>query len=276
MRNLRLIYDNCADRAVSLTASSTAGNLDTANLLNDFKGQVHRSVGLSVSYTITWGDVEQIGGVALPATNLSASATVRVRLYSDTVGSGLLADSGVIPACPGLNLGYGDWSRPRNSNAFALGGASKTSVWFESHHAARRCVIDLVDAGNTAGYIDCARLVLGSYWQPFYNASYGAQVNLVDTSGISRNDAGDLLVDRKARHDAMSFSLTQMPEADRARLMQILRNAGTSRNLFISLLPAGFSAVAEQDSMIFGKRRDGAITFDFYNAFSSKFDVDGW
>ena len=149
MPNLRLIHDNAADRATSLAASTTSGALVAANLQNDFKGQVHRSTGTSVSYTLTWTAGETVGAVALPATNLSASATVRVRLYSDTGGTTLIADSGTINACPGLNLGLWNWALPLNGNAFAFGGASKSAVWFDAHYFARRCVIDLVDTGNT-------------------------------------------------------------------------------------------------------------------------------
>lgn len=275
MANLRIIHDNAADRG-TLLASTTAGSLAAANMLNDMKGQVHRSLGTSVTYTLTWPAGESIGAVALPATNLSASATNRVRLYSDAAGSALLADSGVQYACPGLNLGLWDWSLPLNANAFVFGGLSKSAVFFENQQFARRCVIDLADAGNAAGYIDCARLVAGAYWSPQYNASYGVQVSPVDASTSSRTDAGDLMTDRLAQHDTLSLTLERMPESDRARLMMMFRNVGTARNLFLSLLPLDASSVAEQDAMIYGKRSNSAMTFDFYNAFSNKLDLEGW
>lgn len=276
MPNLRLIHDNAADRATSLAASTTAGALVAAYLQNDFKGQAHRSTGTSVSYTLTWTAGETVGGVALPATNLSASATIRVRLYSDTGGSTLIADSGTVYACPGLNLGLWNWSLPLNGNAFAFGGASKSAVWFSAHYFARRCVIDLVDSGNPAGYIDNARLVVGAYWEPAYNASYGAQASVVDRSTNSRNDAGDNLTDRGTQHDTLALSLDFLGETDRARLMQIMRNAGTARNVFVSLLPGWVDAVAEQDHMVYGKRANAGVSFDHYALFSNKLDIEGW
>lgn len=276
MPNLRLIHDNAADRATSLAASTTSGALVAAYLQNDFKGQVHRSTGTSVSYTLTWTNGETVGGVALPATNLSASATIRVRLYSDTGGTTLIADSGTVNACPGLNLGLWNWALPLNGNAFAFGGASKSAVWFSAHYFARRCVIDLVDTGNTAGYIDNARLVVGAYWEPAYNARYGAQVSVVDRTSNSRNDAGDNLADRGTQHDTLSLSLEWLGETDRARLMQIMRNAGTARNVFVSLLPGWVDPVAEQDHMIYGKRANAGVSFDHYALFSNKIDIEGW
>ena len=68
MSNLRLIYDNATDRATSISASTTSGALVAANLQNDFKGQVHRSTGTSVSYTLTW-------------TNEIGRASCRERVY---------------------------------------------------------------------------------------------------------------------------------------------------------------------------------------------------
>lgn len=276
MPNLRIIHDNAADRAASLTASTTAGSLAASLMLTDFKGQAHRSTSTSVTYTLTWPAGEAIGAVALPATNLTADATVRVRLYSDTDGTALVADSGVLYACPGLNLGLWDWSMPLNANAFVFGGVSKSAVWFEDQQFARCCVIDLVDTDNPAGYIDCARLVVGAYWSPQYNANYGAQASIVDASKSSRNDAGDLLSDRGSQHDTLSLDLEHLPEADRARLMMMFRNVGTARNLFLSLLPLNASSVGEQDAMIYGKRSNSAMAFNFYNAFSNKLDLEGW
>ena len=98
--NLRLIHDNAADRATSLAASTTSGALVAAYLQNDFKGQAHRSTGTSVSYTLTWTAGETVGGVALPATNLSASATIRCACTATPGGSTLIADSGAVYACP--------------------------------------------------------------------------------------------------------------------------------------------------------------------------------
>lgn len=275
MANLRIIHDNAADRA-TIAASSTAGALSAALMQNDYKGQAHRSVGTSVSYTLTWATPQTIGGIALPASNLSAAATIRVRLYSDAAGATLLADSGAIYACPGLNLGMWDWTLPLNANAFAFGGTSKSAIWFAEHYAARRCVIDLADPGNAAGYIDCSRIVAGGYWSPQYNADYGAQVGIADTTEVARNDAGDLLPDLGTRHDTMSFNLSMMPEADRARLMMIFRGVGTGRNFFISLLPNDASSIAEQDHMLYGKRANSSITMDFYNAFSNGVQLEGW
>lgn len=276
MPNLRIIHDNVADRATSLTASVTAGSLTAANMLTETKSDVHRSTTTSVTYTLTWANGETVAAVALPATNLTASATIQVRLYSDTAATNLIADSGAVYACPGLNLGLWDWTMPLNANAFAFGGVSKTAVWLADHYFAKACKIDLVDTGNPAGYIDCARIVAGGYWEPAHNASYGLEANIVDESTTTRNDAGSPVADRGPQYDTLSFSLQFMPEVDRARLMMIMRQCGVARNIFVSIFPKDASPIAEQDHMIYGHRANSGITADFYAAFSNKITMEGW
>lgn len=227
MPNLRIITANVADAAASLAASTTAGALVAANMLADRKGTAHRSTGTSVTYTLTWSALQSIGAVVLPATNLTAAATIRVRLYSDTAGTTLVYDSTAVLACPGVDHAW--YGATVTASAFAFGALSKTALWLPQHYSARRCVIDLVDAGNPAGFIDCARLVVGPWWSPARNASYGVQAQLVDNSTTERTEAGDLLADRGPVHESLSFDLKFLAESDRATLMQLLRRFGTSR-----------------------------------------------
>jgi hypothetical protein len=274
--NLRIISDNAVDRATALVASTTSGSLVASYMQNDFKGKAHRSTGTSVSYAATWTDGESIGGIALPATNLTADATIRVRAYSDTAGVTQIKDTGVQYACAGQDLGLWNWSEPLNANAFAFGGVSKVQVWLGAHYFARRLLIDIVDSGNPAGYIDCARLVAGAYWEAPYNPGYGVLPTVVDTTASHRNDAGDNLSDRGTLHDTLSLDLKMLAETDRAALMRIARLAGTACNIFVSVFPEDDSPVAEQDFCIFGKRANAGVAADFYANFSHKLDLEGW
>ena len=274
MSNLKIIFDNSADLA-TITASSTSGSLAASNMKSDIKSRVHRSTGLSVTYTVTWASDVSIGGVALPATNVSGACTLRVRLYN--AANTVIADSGTKYAAPGLNLGMWNWSQPLNANTFAYGGVAKVCHFFPAHYSARKCVIDLVDtAANLAGYIDCSRIVAGAYWSPSINADWGASVNIVDTSLNKRSEAGDLINDRGILHDTLNFNLSWLTETDLAQMMLLMRRAGTARNIFISLLPEDDSSVAEQDFMIYGKRENSAIKYDFLDRFSNSFAIEGW
>lgn len=275
MPNLRIIHDNAADRS-TVSASTTAGALAAGNMLTDLKGQLHRSTGTSVTYTLTWPSFETVAGAALPACNLTADATIRVRGYDAAVGGELLADSGVQYACPGQVLGLWDWTGPINGNAFAYGGAAKAVCWLTDHYAVKRLVIDIEDAGNPAGHIDCARLVVGAYWSPEYNADYGATTGINDASQNARNDAGDLLTDRAALSETLQINLEMMPPADRARVNQIMRSSGTARPVLVALIPSDADPLLQQDTLIYGKRQNAGITFDYFNAFGTSITVEGW
>ncbi|MDB5613628.1 MAG: hypothetical protein JWQ22_1281 [Devosia sp.] len=276
MANLRIIYDNAADRA-AISASSTAGALIPENMQNDLKGQIHRSEGTSVVYTLQWSPGDGVSAVVLPVCNLSATATIRVILFADEARNVVLADSGVLFACPGLDLGDWEWSVPINANSFIYGGYSKTAVYFEEIHFAAACEIHLEDAENPAGYIDCSRVLAGVWWSPQYNAGYGVRLNpAVDQSVQFRNDAGDLLADRGSQHETLSVPLPYMVESDRARLAQIFRYVGTAQNFFLSLYPGNGMSPKEQDHMVYGKRTNDGLSLDSFNKHSSKIEMEGW
>lgn len=272
MANLRIVYNNYVDLATSITASTTASGFSADNLKSDYKYKVHRSTGTSVTYTINFSGLLAIGGVGLPATNLSPDSTIRVRLYN---GVTQLADSGTVFACPGQQLQLWNWAMPLNANAFAFGGASKSVVWFQNQVSCNKIVIDLVDTNNTAGYIDCARVVAGPYWEPKYNASNGVTVNINDTSTTNRNQSGDLLTDRGVVCDQLEFDFSMLEESDKTALLQITRYIGTYKNFLISIFPDG-NSVIEQSHLVYGKRSNNSVTMELYGFYKSSMSIEGW
>ena len=89
MSNMRIVYDNAADRA-TVTASSTAGALVVANLLTDRKSDVWRATGPAASIYAAWPAAEAIQAVALPFCNLSPAATMRVRVTNELPATNVL------------------------------------------------------------------------------------------------------------------------------------------------------------------------------------------
>lgn len=270
---MRIIYDNKADSA-TIAASSTSGSLVATNMQNDYKGKVHRSETnvTTVTYTLTWAQAQSIGGIGLPATNLSRTATIRVKLYS---GASVVADSGVITASSSSQTTLWNWSNPLNVNSFAYGGATKTAVWFNQHYNCTKVEIILTDLNNLVGYIDCARIVCGAYWEPKYNVSNGIVYTLGDTTNNIRNDSGDLLSDRGFVYDQLSFNLSVLLEAEKSALVQIFKGIGTSKNIFISLFPES-NSTREQEYIIYGKRQVGEIITQYYGIYNHTMNIEGW
>ncbi len=277
MPNLRIIHANYIDQATSLAASgSVVGTLVAANMQTDNKGDAHRSSATSVTYTATWVGGVSLGGVALPATNLSAAATIRARAYSDTACTALLADTGAITACPGLQTGPWTWTGTYDVNAFAYGYLSKAVAWFTANlTGVKGLKVDLADAGNQAGYIDCSRLIAGPWWSPAWNPEYGAPNTLVDDSTNTRSDAGDLKTDRATVHEEQSVKLPWLTETERSALRQVMRANGIWKPVFLSLMP-GDGRACEQDYMIYGKRKNAAFENPVFEQFANTLDIEGW
>ncbi|KAB8058050.1 hypothetical protein GCN74_17665 [Janthinobacterium sp. FT14W] len=274
MKNLCIIYDNAADRAV-LAASSQAGTLGPANLQRESKSSVLRAVGTQLSITATWPAPEIVGGVALPFCNLTPAATIRVRGYIEPGDAWPTFDSGVMEACEYARLGMWDWGAlPLGVNAYSYGGGTYARCWFQMR-SVRKLVIDLADPDNPAGYIEAARLVAGAYWSPERNASYGSGITPVDTSSQYRNGAGSQKVERGARYRKLSLTLDHMTPLDRAELWRIVRGNGLSLPLFVSLYPDNDDVELEQTHQVYGRLANlAAITTPSFQAYATNIEIE--
>ncbi|PHV13903.1 hypothetical protein CSQ90_26075 [Janthinobacterium sp. BJB303] len=274
MSNLRIIYDNAADRAV-LLASSQAGALVVENLRTDEKCEVLRSVGTDLSITSTWPTPEIVGGVALPFCNLTPTATIRVRGYVEPGDAVPDFDTGVVLACEYARLGSWDWGAMQlGVNAFSYGGGTYARCWLEMD-SIKKLVVDLSDEDNPAGYIEAARLVVGPYWSPEENASYGAGVTPVDTSTLYRNGAGGQYVERGTLYRKLSLALDRMTPLDRAELWRIVRGNGMTRPLLVSLYPDSEDGELEQAHQVYGRLASlAAITTPYYQTYATNLDIE--
>lgn len=274
MSNLRILYDIASDRA-TLTASTTAGSLVVDNLKSNHKSLVWRSTSTTASLTATWTTPEFVGCIAIPFCNFTSTATIRVRVYTDAAGNELVFDTGVVLACPYSPLGAFKWGEePIGVNSYTYGGGTYASVWTPIK-TARKVVIDIVDDGNPAGYLDCGRLVVGGYWTPIYNPQYSATATSQDTSRQYRTEAGELLSDIGTVSKRLNINLSILVPSDRAAFWRSIRNVGMSKPIFVSLFPDDPDSELEQTHQIFGKLPTlGAISASSYNLYSAPLEVE--
>jgi hypothetical protein len=271
--NLRIIYDNVIDSA-SLTASTAAGGLPATNLQRDQKGLVWRSTGTSATLTATWSTAQTLSGVVLPFCNLSANATIRVRVYTNTGDTTPVRDTGTVNArayAPGDIWG----GAPSTSvNAYSFGGGSYARCWFTSA-VGRKLEITLTDSGNPSGYLEAGRLVCGAYWSPTYNTNFGVGIGYVDTSTQTRTESGNLVTTIKPTHRTLNFDLQWLTDADRERMLSILRGNGLRKPLFVSVFPEDASAAKEQNYQLYGKMSGlNPITHPLYTVYSSSLSLE--
>lgn len=267
--NLRIVTNNIADSA-TLAASSTSGSLVIDNVKTEHKGEIHRSVGTSVTYTVTWASDQTIGCVCLPCTNLSITSVIRIRLFDST--STAKEDTGDLYAVSGTSTNTSVF----DVNNFAYGGISKSIVWFSLKPTyVRSMTIELTDTSNLAGYIDNSRIIAGDYWEPTYNLEKGMQFYSLDGSTTSESNAGSLVTVRGFIRDKVSIDFALLPESDRVSLLDIIRSVGTYKNMLLSIFPETYNSY-ESDFLIYGKRSNAPITNTVYGYYKHALEVTSW
>lgn len=256
MPNLRIIYDNAADRAVLTASSQASSSMSVANLHSDIKAEVLRSVGTTLVLEADWASPEVIAGVAFPFCNPTTASTARVRLYA-TKGGTLLHDTGSVVLCPARVSNLRGWTQQQlGVNSFAYGGGTYGRVWLPRQTGVRYMKVDIVDTGNPSGYLEFSRLVCGDYWSPLRNADRGVQLAPVDLSKHYRNGGGDLRTDIGTRHRKQSLDFSLLDPVDRDALWDILLGNGKGRPIFYSLYPNGQDAKLEQMHQMYCKLVD--------------------
>ena len=133
-----------------------------------------RTSGISAQQLrATWAANVSIAAVALCHHNLTASATWRVRLYSDAAFTTQVYDSGTVTAYDATEMTALD----------AIGDASfteyKNSVLWFSATTARSMTIDLTDGSNGDGFLQAARLFAGPYTELARNFNWGHAITPV-------------------------------------------------------------------------------------------------
>lgn len=277
--NLRIIYRNLVDQLQSngsafttLTASTTASGTNVANLKSDKKGLVWRSTGTTATLSLTFASATPIGGVIIPFCNLTQSATITVTTNVYTVTATL--------ASPWESASLWNWgSNPLGSNTYAYGGGKYARVWIpdaNKNTAVTTVSIVISDPGNSQGYIEASRLIVGPYWTPTLNTEYGLSMAVVDLSKHERTQSGDLFTTVGPRYTKMNFNLNWLQPADRKEFLRIIKGNGIAKPLFVSLFPNNTDDwEKEGHHQIYGKLSElSAITHTYYDFYSSSIQLE--
>ena len=277
MSNLRIIDFNYADDS-TLTASSEAGILVVTNLLTDIKNEIWRSTSRSASITSILPVAKSVNAVVLPYTNLTNTATMRVRGYTNSTDiidtDTPVFDTTATLCSPYTSASVFGWDNKVPSQPyFSYGGAVYAGLFFTGG-TVQKLYIELNDSANSSAYLEVSRLIIGNYWSPTYNADYGLQLGYEDSSANSRNEGGDLMSDIKPRFKSLTFSLGNFSLSDREKIMKIYRNNGISKGIYISVFPEDSDKNKEQDYQIYGKFNSiQALGMPWFDRFSGSFSI---
>lgn len=274
MSNLRILYNNIADLASTISvATAASASMDWDKLLTETKTEVFRSTNTTPTITYNWSSDQSIDCIILPCTNFTKDALIRIKLYD--AASTLLHDTSSISAVKSTNIYSG--SEIYNSNLFAYGFMSKTAIWLDSIiSSVRKMEIIISDTTNSAGYIECSRVLAGIYWKPTFNVENGVQLSILDDSTVSRTNAGNLVADRGYIYDRISFNYALLPETDKVILANIIRIVGSHKNFFVSTFPDNSSGNEEHDFMIYGKRTNSPLTYRMHGFYGHSMELTSW
>lgn len=248
--NVRIITPNDADAAVLTASPAAVSTLPVTNLQEPARALLWRSTS-TATQTIKgdWADSYNVSGFALVRHNLTANATLRLKVYEGASQTGaVLYDSGAVAI--GTMIGWGElvwgidpWG---GSNVFFNWAYAFTALWMANVVAARSFELTLTDAANPAGYLQASRLFLGRYFEPLFNFNYGVAMSWEEASTQERTEGGTLRTDSVDPYRRWSLSMEDLSEGERAQLTEICRRVGMREDLFLSCYP-GIGGATESD-----------------------------
>jgi hypothetical protein len=227
MGRATILYDDKV-AAATLSGTAPAGGLPLANLQDPQPTKVARWSATTAFVVADLGATFSIGLVALGGTNLSTSATRRVRLSTvDTTGAaGDAHDSGT--AAAGADPRY---------NGTVLHVLS-------ANVSARYVRVDVTDA--TLSFIDAGLFLAGPAFRPTRNYSFGATFGYQDAGGAEQSPVGKLFVNRRGRKRVATLRFAFASEAEAmVDHMELSRIAGATENVVIVPDPVGTYVAAQ-------------------------------
>lgn len=265
-----------------------AGGVDQLFSLNGSWQRLVNANRTSVNSTITlntnggatardlqvWGAQLETGAVSTSYYPTASAAATRPLGYIDSWQS-YDYDSGVVTACPGGGVSIRNWNNtPAGANAYAYGAGATARNWLTTQDTFKGLAVDINDPSNTATYLEAARLIVGAYWAPTYNAEYEAPLTPIDNSRNFENDAGDTISILGTKKKKQQISLAHMPLADRDKLWDILWGNGTTIPIMFSLYPNDSSGKLERTHQLYAKLVAlPAIATPFYYRYSATIDL---
>lgn len=243
--NLRLIYDNIVSSA-TVTSTAAQAEYPVSNIQNKSKSRVFRSTSLNFNITFTWSSQKPISSVILPHTNLTNNAIIRVYIYTNSTDASASAIIGPVSASP---FSYKTLSE---TGGYSFGGGSCARVWFDQTYTCAKIMLQIADTTNVDGYVELATAVVGDYWSPTYNTSFGIQAGYLDASEQLRTEAGELHTLTKYIYKTLSLELQWLPPQDRTKFIDIVKTTGLKHPVFVSVFPNDSDIEKESLYQIYG------------------------
>lgn len=239
---ITLCWPNYIEDSVLSGGSWTTGR-PLSNTGNRVFAKKARSVDLlpaSTKLTAISNSFVPIHVVSIAAHNFSADAKVRVRVYRDETVNELMYDSGEVFVWPSL---YSSNELEWEFDNFWLGtydGKDATFTPLFTHflpepQIARRIDIEIIDMGNSDGYVEMGRLFYSDAWQPTINIEYGSNFSYKNTTTVTEAYDTSEYFDIRRQKRVMDITFGRLTEEEAFQKMYTLqRMQGISKEILVA------------------------------------------
>jgi len=208
------------------TAAGPASNLQTMQPTDVWEG-----TGGTPYLVIDLGAVSDFNLIALLATNLGTSDTMRVRT-ADTEGA---------------LTGGPTWDSTALTQSY-VGAEGHVFIWRPAGETNRWIRIDLATASDP---MYCGRLYIADAYQPSINYTYGNNEDgYADESLLDLTDGGNMIPTSGANRQVFSFALKMLTEAERHEVRELNRTRGGSSDVLVIRAPE--TASNKGDAIYYG------------------------
>lgn len=228
MANIAFGFPNwCAGSTVATPSIDAAGSwessLPAANVLDRYLSKVARSVDATTASTklrVDLGVPRNVRVAGVVNANLSATAQIRARGYSDSGYSTEVASTDWVDAWPDAYAwgarpwGYPDLFSPKLSAEEVAGYPFGWYYAWSTDQIARYWELEFSDASNADGYVEVGRVVLAPVWQASINPLPGATTGWRTGTRAVQGRTGTKFFDVQVPWRFGRYTFEHLPEAE--------------------------------------------------------------
>lgn len=243
MPNLRIVPRNFHDEATLATELAPVDGYSIDNTKDTQRSRVWRSTAGTDQYISgTFDD-----GLSRTISHFSFfrhrchGGKVRLRLYSDAAWTTQVYDSTALDVINVVPTDSGDWGidpyGDGTNDPYLL--EAPFWLWFTPVSSVLSYRVTFSNNVSTYGYAywQVCRFFLGHYFEPAFQAQYGALINVTGQADRNRSRGGSLRRNVGPRWRTMSMDMIRVPDTDRAMWLDIKNRLGTDRDFVFSLFP---------------------------------------